>query len=230
MTTDLGAARTDAPSEMRATEAPATEAPATEAPAPAARARSGVGRLGTIAVIAATAAIIVAVSVLSNSQSSSATDQGGLTQVNLTGSGRGDPPVVGKPAPALSAPDLDGKIVNLSQYVGHPVWLTFGASWCQPCRAENPDVVAAYRNHQANGLVVIQVYMGESPAAVADYTTRVGIPYIKVPDPNQQLANDYRILGIPTHYFIDRTGVLHAMKIGSLTPDQMDAAIKEIGG
>lgn len=201
----------------------------TEAPVPVRQARTGVGRLGTIAIIAVTAVIIVAVSVLSN-QSSGATDTNGLTQVNLTGSGRGDAPVVGKPAPALSAPDVDGKIVSLSQFAGHPLWLTFGASWCQPCRAENPDVVAAYQKHQANGLVVVQVYMGEDKAAVADYTARVGIPYVRIPDPSEQLANDYRILGIPTHYFIDKTGVLHAMKIGSLTPDQMDAAIKEIGG
>lgn len=202
----------------------------TEAPVPVRQARSGVGRLGTIAIIAVTAAIIVAVSVLSNNQSSAGTDTNGLTQVNLTGSGRGEPPVVGRPAPALSAPDLDGKVVSLSQYAGHPIWLTFGASWCQPCRAENPDVVATYQKHEANGLVVIQVYMGEGASAVKDYTTRVGIPYVKVPDPTEQLASDYRILGIPTHYFIDKTGVLHATKIGSLTPEQMDAAVKEIGG
>ena len=67
-------------------------------------------------------------------------------------------------------------------------------------------------------------------ATVKDYTERVGIPYLAVPDPSEKLANDFRILGIPTHYFIDADGILREMKIGSLTPDAMDAALKEIGG
>ncbi len=213
-----------------ATEAVAPAAPSA-APAPAAaRPRSGVGRLGTIAVIAVTAAIIVAVSVLSNNQSSATTDQGGLTQVNLTGSGRGDPPVVGKPAPALSAPGVDGKIVSLSQYAGHPIWLTFGASWCQPCRAENPDIQATYDKLKASGVQVVQVYMAEDAKTVTDYADRVGITYTKVPDPDQRLADGYRILGIPTHFFIDSSGVLRQMKIGSLDPAGMQQAIEGIQG
>lgn len=190
---------------------------------------SPVGRLGTIVVIAVAAAAILAVSVLANGGTADPALAGGVTEVTLSGSAQGDAPVVGKLAPDFSAEAADGTMVQLSAFAGKPVWVTFGASWCQPCRAENPDVVAAYERHRANGLVVIQVYMGEDAAAVTDYATRVGIPYVKVPDPAERLANDYRILGIPTHYFIDRDGTLVSMKIGSLSPDAMDAALAEIG-
>lgn len=191
--------------------------------------RSGVGRLGTIGVLAVTAVLIVAASVVTNGGAVEE-EAGSLTPVALAGGARGPAPVVGQPAPNLSAPAADGSIVALGDFAGKPVWLTFGASWCQPCRAENPDIVAAYERHRASGLVVVQVYMGEDAATVTDYTTRVGIPYVTVPDPRQQLANDYRILGIPSHYFIDASGTLRAMRIGSLSPSAMDEAIAEIGG
>ena len=192
-------------------------------------ARSGPGRLATVVVIAVAAAAILAVSVLSGG-GTDVNAGGGMTPVQLDGTATGSAPTVGRPLPSLLAPGVDGTTVSLAALQGHPVWLTFGASWCQPCRAENPDVVAAYERHKGSGLVVVQVYMAEDAATVKDYTERVGIPYLAVPDPSEKLANDFRILGIPTHYFIDADGILREMKIGSLTPEAMDAALAGIGG
>jgi hypothetical protein len=63
---------------------------------------------------------------------------------------------------------------------------------------------------------------------VTDYATRVGLDYLKVADPATQLASQYRILGIPSHYFIDRDGVLQTMKIGSPDIPSMEAAVEGI--
>jgi thiol-disulfide isomerase/thioredoxin len=68
---------------------------------------------------------------------------GAVTSVTLTGAATGDAPTVGKAAPDFLTMTTDGKPLRLSDLKGKPVWLTFGASWCQPCRAENPDIQAA---------------------------------------------------------------------------------------
>ena len=195
-----------------------TEATATE---PSSR-RS---RLTTLAVMGVTAVIIVAVAVFVNQPAASAD---GLTTVTLSGAATGAAPTVGQPAPDFAATTVDGRPVRLSDFRGQPVWLTFGASWCQPCRAENPDIKATAEKYASDGLVVLAVFISEDRDAVTDYAARVGLDYLKVADPATRIASQYRILGIPSHYFIDREGILQTMKIGSLDIPSMEAAVEGI--
>jgi Peroxiredoxin len=182
-------------------------------------------QLRNLAVIAVTAVIIAAVAFIVNQPKTSA---GGFTDVTLSGAATGQAPTVGQPAPDFQATTVDGRTVRLSDFKGQPVWLTFGASWCQPCRAENPDIQAAYAKAKASGLEVLAVFMSEDASAVKDYADRVGLTYDKVADPDTTLASQYRILGIPSHFFIDKAGVLQQMKIGSLDQAGMEQAIQNI--
>jgi peroxiredoxin len=175
--------------------------------------------------MAITAVIIATVAFIVNQPKASA---GGVTDVTLSGATTGQAPTVGQPAPDFQATTVDGRTVRLSDFKGQPVWLTFGASWCQPCRAENPDIKAAYERSKASGLVVLAVFISEDAGAVRDYADRVGLSYEKVADPDTTIASQYRILGIPSHYFIDRAGVLKEMKIGSLDQAGMDKAIEGV--
>jgi peroxiredoxin len=184
-------------------------------------------RIVTLAIMAVTAAIIVVVAFLVNQPTATAD---GVTSVTLSGAATGDAPTVGKPAPDFVAVTVDGKTVKLSDLKGKPVWLTFGASWCQPCRAENPDIKATYEKYKDSGLVVLAIFISEERAAVTDYADRIGLTYLKVADPNTKIASQYRILGIPSHYFIDSTGILRQMKIGSLDTPAMEAAVQGIHG
>ena len=185
--------------------------------------------IATLAVLVVTGVIIAAVAYLSSPQlaTTTANSSGDYTAVNVTGEAAGAAPVIGQPAPNFLAALADGSAIQLSDLRGKPVWLTFGASWCQPCRAENPDI---QQTHEAfgDGVAVVQVYMDEDSAAVSDYTGRVGITYLTVPDPNERLAAQYRILGIPSHFFIDADGILRQMKIGSMDPTTMKAALDNL--
>ena len=193
------------------------------------QARSTRSRVTSLALIGITAVVIIAVAVLAN-QPARTENGNGLTAVNLTGSEGGAAPEVGKTAPDFLAATVDGKSVKLSDLKGHPVWLTFGASWCQPCRAEAPDIQAAYAGFKAKGGEIVQVFLNEDAPAVKDYADRVGLTYVKVPDPDTTIASEYRILGIPSHFFIASDGTLQSMKVGSLDPDKIKAALAEIGG
>lgn len=182
-------------------------------------------RVRTVAVMAITAAVIATVAFIVNQP---ATGPGGVTSVTLTGARTGEAPTVGQPAPDFRAATVDGRTISLSDFKGQPVWLTFGASWCQPCRAENPDIKAVYERSQASGLVIIAIFMAEDASAVRDYADRVGLTYEKIPDPATTIASQYRILGIPSHFFIDRDGVMREMKIGALDQAAMERAIEGI--
>jgi len=70
---------------------------------------------------------------------------------------------------------VDGKQVSLSSYKGHPVWLTFGATWCAACKAEAPDIQAAYKKFEPKGVVVLSIFIREDSATVKDYADRIGL-------------------------------------------------------
>ena len=137
--------------------------------------------------------------------------------------------IAGMTRPVLATwTTVDGKQVSLSSYKGHPVWLTFGASWCAACVAEAPDIEAAYQKFKPKGVVVLSIFISEDSTTVKDYADRVGLTYPKVADPETRIASVYRVYGIPAHFFIDASGVLRSIKTGGQSPEQMDAALTEI--
>ena len=187
---------------------------------------TGPSRTATIAVMVVTAILIVGAAYLANRQD----DSSGVTAVNLTGTPTGPAPIVGQVAPAFTANQVDSTSLSLADLKGKAVWLTFGASWCQPCRSEAADIEASYEAFKDKNVVVVQVFMQEDQAAVKDYTERVGLTYLRIPDPKTTLSTEYRILGIPTHFFIGADGVLREMKVGTLTQDQMAQLLSGLTG
>jgi peroxiredoxin len=173
-----------------------------------------------------TAVVILAVSYLANRPAEGGSS---LTSVVLSGSASGPAPEVGETAPDFSARTIDGRDVTLSKLRGKPLWLTFGASWCQPCRAENPDIEAAYEKYRSKGLQVLAVFIQDDKSTIEEYAKRVGLTYLKVDDSSDEIASRYRIAGIPSHFFIDSSGVLRAITIGTLDPAKLESVLTEIG-
>lgn len=154
---------------------------------------------------------------------------GGASQsVSVTARASGPAPHVGSPAPDFTAIGLDGSSINLAAYRGHPVWITFWATWCPPCRAESPDIEAAYVRYQGQGLVVLAVNVGEDPGTVRDYVQRLGLTFPVVGDPTTDVAALYRVNGLPTHFFVDASGVLRDSRMGEMTPASIQQELARI--
>jgi len=148
--------------------------------------------------------------------------------LTLTAEASGPAPRVGKPAPDFRLVGLDGKPIQLSELRGHPVWLSFWATWCPPCRAENPDIQALYEANKDSGLVVLAVNIGEESSTVRGYAERTGLTFSIALDQTTEVAAMYRIVGIPTHYFIDADGVVRDWRIGSMSRKTMDRKVQGI--
>jgi peroxiredoxin len=187
------------------------------------RQRVGQSRLGTLLVLAVTAAMVMGGAYVIERPASAK----GVSAVTVA-AGSGPAPAIGSAAQDFTATTVDGKKVSLSSYKGHAVWVTFGASWCGACQAEAPDVEATYEKYKPAGVVVLAVSIQESSQTVLDYGKRLGLTYPQIADANDTIAAAYRVNGIPAHFFIDKSGILRSMKTGALSPDQMDATLKEI--
>jgi cytochrome c biogenesis protein CcmG, thiol:disulfide interchange protein DsbE len=181
-------------------------------------------RLGTVLVLAVTAAIVMSGAYLVDRPTATAA---GISTVDV-GPGDGPAPIIGSPAHDFTATTVDGKKVSLSSFKGQPVWLTFGASWCGACQAEAPDIETTYEKLKAQGVVILAVSISEDSATVLDYGRRIGLTYPQIADPDTRIASAYRVNGIPAHFFIDKSGILRSVKTGGLSPEQMTSAITEI--
>jgi len=149
--------------------------------------------------------------------------------ISLTAGASGPAPRVGKPAPEFEVLGLDGETFRLSDFLGQPVWINFWATWCPPCRAEmTPDMQTVYEANQEEGLVIIGLSIAEDADTARDYIERVGVTYTIGLDRSTSIAATYRIVGIPTHFFIDRDGIVREFRIGSMSRGTMEDKIEAI--
>ena len=118
---------------------------------------------------------------------------------------------IGKLAPDFSAPDTTGRPVRLTDYRGKYLLLDFWASWCGPCREENPNVVAAYKQFHARNFEILSVSL-DGPGKRADWVKAIakdGMPWGHVSELaswNSQVVKLYAIQSIPQNFLIDPQG------------------------
>ena len=132
----------------------------------------------------------------------------------------------GSPKLALTA--VDGKPISLVDFEGRPIWVIFWKTACDPCEAEAADVAAAYATHRGDHLAVIGIDVWDSAAVVQDYDREHGLE-IPVAIPSDFTAMDaYGVWGAPTHYFIDREGIIRDRYFGPMTRELIEKSLRRI--
>ncbi len=133
----------------------------------------------------------------------------GFDQIGRGGMNRSLLPKVGQAAPDFATVLSDGRLARLSDFRGRPVWLNFWGSWCPPCRAEMPELQAAYEELHPAGLELLAVSLNEPPSAAFEYARLNGATFLVASDPRRLAAGEaYPIANFPTHILIDRDGVV----------------------
>jgi peroxiredoxin len=140
---------------------------------------------------------------------------------------------VGGIAPDFSLPDLNGEMHSLGEHRGEAVILNFWTTWCPPCKFEMPALQQAFERHSDQGLVILAVNLTESDDRdlVGPYREELGLMFPILLDQESQVSGDlYRVLGLPTSVFIDRSGIIREIYIGALPLDELEGKVQSIMG
>lgn len=120
---------------------------------------------------------------------------------------------VGKKAPDFSAPSPDGKTVSLKESMGKVTIIDFWASWCGPCRMENPNVVAMYNELHEKGLNIIGVSLDRDEAKWKEAIEKDGLTWNHISNLKfwqEPIAELYNVKSIPATFILDANGVIVA--------------------
>ena len=123
------------------------------------------------------------------------------------------PAEVGTVAPEFSAPNPQGKSVSLKESLGKVTIVDFWASWCNPCRLENPNVVALYNEFHAKGLNIISVSLDKDAAKWKEAIAKDKLSWTQVSnlkDFEDPIAVAYGVNSIPSVFVLDSKGTIVA--------------------
>jgi peroxiredoxin len=135
---------------------------------------------------------------------------------------------VGTAAPDFSAPSPEGKTVSLKQSMGKVTVVDFWASWCKPCREENPNMVALYKEFHAKGLNIVGVSLDDDATKWKDAIAKDKLTWTHVSNLKNfedPIATLYSIKSIPSTFILDASGKIVAK---DLRGTELKAKIAEL--
>ena len=137
---------------------------------------------------------------------------------------------VGKPAAAFTLQKLDGTgPLRLDDAKGKITVVNFFASWCIPCKQENPALVRVYERYRASGDVAFfGVLYQDSRESGLKYVIDNGVVWPTASDDDGRVAFAYGVFGIPETYFIDGDGVIQGRHIGPIDENTLVTAIETL--
>ncbi len=138
---------------------------------------------------------------------------------------------VGKVAPAIDLPDTDGKSLPLANLKGKIVLVDFWASWCRPCRKENPNVVRLYDQYKNKGFEVYSVSLDKTKekwlAAIEQDNLKWDAHVSELQGWKSSAAGAYGVKSIPQTFLLDGEGKIIAK---NLRGGALEAKLKEVLG
>lgn len=135
----------------------------------------------------------------------------------------------GDPAPAFQAIDLDGRRIEFpADYDSRVVAIRFWADWCPFCEDEMTAIEPVYRRLEAQGLRVLAVNVGQNRDTAAAFVRNLGLSYDVALDERSETARRYGVIGLPTTFFVDRTGRVRSKILGESDRTTFERMVQDL--
>ncbi len=135
---------------------------------------------------------------------------------------------VGKPAQLFKQTDTLGNLIDVTSYRGKYVLLEFWASWCGPCRAENPGLIENYKQYNNKGFEILSISLDDNKDKWLAAIAKDGLLWKQVSDLNgwnNKVALLYGVRAVPASFLLDPQGKIVA---SGLRGESLTAKLKEI--
>jgi len=137
------------------------------------------------------------------------------------------------PEPNTVAPDFqlttfDGRPLQLSSMRGKVVVVNFWASWCVPCRDEQPTIESLAKRYENRDVVFVGINIQDNQHDALAFMRQFGITYPVAPDPTGAVSINYGVVGVPETYLISRQGTIARKLVGPVDESQLVAPLEEL--
>ena len=124
--------------------------------------------------------------------------------------------LLGIPAPDFRLKDIHGEEVAISKVKGKVILLRFWSTRCVSCKEEMPKLEASYKKLKEKGFEILAVNVEDPLEKAMDFAHELNLTYPILIDEDQKAANQYKVFGVPTSFFIDKEGVVRGRVFGEL--------------
>ena len=152
-------------------------------------------------------------------------------QSAAAGDSSGGSPLKGKPAPAFTLLDLNGKKVSLSDFKGRPLVVNFWGTYCAPCKIEMPWLQEFSKKYAADGFQVVGITYDSEVGrdTIARDTRQLGVTYpILLSDPKVENAYLNGTEVLPMSFYVDKACQVIEVSAGLGSKDELESMVKEI--
>jgi cytochrome c biogenesis protein CcmG/thiol:disulfide interchange protein DsbE len=149
-----------------------------------------------------------------------------------TGARGADDPLGAKPmsspAPALSGQTLDGSTASLAELEGSVAVVNFWATWCKPCREEQPELERVHRDYRDRGVTFLGVDERDDTAAARAWVREFHVTYPSIVDESGSWADDFGLFGYPDTFVVDAAGTIRWAIYGQTSGAQLREVLDKV--
>ena len=130
--------------------------------------------------------------------------------------------------PRVSGETLQGGMLRPDDYLGRVAVVNFWATWCRPCREEQPALQRVWERYEDRGVAFVGVNYRNDEAAARDWVEEFDVTYPSVIDASGAYATDFGFLGLPATFVADPSGELRYRFYGAVKAPDLEHILDEL--